>query len=97
MRKEHLIPSAICIFIFDYKFTKIQRQFSLQIRETLQYFNFVPENNLFVFFCFLCPSQQFFSHVGMGLPGLNQYLKQQIKCLAEGHNIETVSGETWTS
>ena len=34
-------------------------------------------------------SQQFFSHVGMGLPGLNwsvQCTKQRIKCLAQGHN-----------
>ena len=27
---------------------------------------------LFVPFDSLCPSQQFFSHAGMGLPGLNQ-------------------------
>ena len=29
----------------------------------------------FVAFCFnsLCPSQHFFSHVGFGFPGLNQY------------------------
>ena len=27
----------------------------------------------FVLFDALCPSQQFFSYVGMSLPGLNQY------------------------
>ena len=34
------------------------------------------------------PSRQLFKHVGMfsGLPGLNHYLKQRIKCLAQGHN-----------
>ena len=30
------------------------------------------------------PSQQFFNHVGMGLPGLNQY-SMRIECLAKGH------------
>ena len=29
---------------------------------------------LFVWLDSLCPSQQFFSYVGMGLPGLNQYI-----------------------
>ena len=29
--------------------------------------------NLFFWFDSLCPSQQFFSHVRTGLPGLNQY------------------------
>ena len=33
----------------------------------------------------LIPSQQFFSHVRTGLPGLNQYLAED-KCLAQGHN-----------
>ena len=28
---------------------------------------------LFIWFDSLCPSQQFFNHVGMGLPGLDQY------------------------
>ena len=38
--------------------------------------------------CFdsLQPSQQFFSHVRTGLPGL-------IKCLAQGHNIRTLPGK----
>ena len=35
---------------------------------------------LFVFDS-LCPSQQYFNHVGTGLPGLNQ---ERIKCLAQG-------------
>ena len=30
------------------------------------------ENCLFVYFDYLHPSQQFFSYIGMGLPGLNQ-------------------------
>ena len=40
----------------------------------------------FGFVCFdsLCPSQQFFSHVGMGILGLTS-IKQRIKCLAQGH------------
>ena len=33
----------------------------------------------------LHPSQQFFSHVGTGLPGLNLSTKLRIKCLAQGH------------
>ena len=43
------------------------------------------------FFCVdaLCPSQQFFSHVGTGLPGLNRYLEQRIKCFAQRHNTVT--------
>ena len=39
-------------------------------------------NNIFA----LYPSQQFFSYVGTDLPGLNQYLKQGLMCLAHGHN-----------
>ena len=37
-----------------------------------------------------CPSQQFFSHIETisCLSGLNQF-KQQIKCLAQGHNTVT--------
>ena len=32
-------------------------------------------------FCSLHPSQQFFSHAGMGLPGLNQYLSEnKVSC-----------------
>ena len=41
----------------------------------------------FVRFDTLRPNQQFFSSVGMGLPGLNQYVKKQgLMCLAQGHN-----------
>ena len=36
------------------------------------------------------PSQQFFSHVGTGLPGLNQHLAAD-KCIAQGHNTVTLS------
>ena len=43
---------------------------------------------LFVWFESLCLSQQFFSHAGTGFPGLNS-TKQQIKCLAQGHNTVT--------
>ena len=46
------------------------------------------EKALFVLFvCFdsLHPCQQFFSHVGKGFPGLNQY-EAEDKCLAQGHN-----------
>ena len=42
---------------------------------------------MFVWFDSLRPSQQFFSDVGKGLPGLNQYYTQRIKCLAKGHNV----------
>ena len=42
---------------------------------------------LFVCFYFLHPSQQVFSHVWTGLPGLST--KQWIKCLAQGHNTMT--------
>ena len=31
----------------------------------------------------LRPSQQFFSYVRTGLPGLNQYYKQRFMCLAQ--------------
>ena len=34
---------------------------------------FIYMYNSFVWFDSLCPSQQPFSYVGMGLPGLNQY------------------------
>ena len=45
----------------------------------------------------LRPSQQFFSRVGMSLPGLNQYLKQRIKCVPQEHNaVPTVRLEPAT-
>ena len=45
---------------------------------------------VFVFVCsfgfdYLCPSQQFFSYVGTGLPGLTG-TKQRITYLAQGHS-----------
>ena len=40
----------------------------------------------FVWFDSLHPSQQIFSHVGMGLPQGRTNTKQRIKCLAQGHN-----------
>ena len=46
-------------------------------------------NDRFVCFDSLHSSQQFFSHVGMGLPWLNQYTKQQIKCFVQRHNTMT--------
>ena len=42
-------------------------------------------SQIWIDFVFLRPSQQFFSHVGMGPPGLIS-TKQRIKCLAQGHN-----------
>ena len=44
---------------------------------------------LFVCFDSLLPSQQLFSHVGTGLPGLNQYSAAD-KQLAQGHNTVTL-------
>ena len=50
-------------------------------------------NNGISFVCFgvLHPNQEFFAHVRTisCLPGLNQYLKQGIKCLAQEHNTLT--------
>ena len=41
---------------------------------------------LFVFL-FLRPSQQFFSHVRTGLPGLNRYLEvDKVSCLRAQHS-----------
>ena len=36
------------------------------------------------------PSQQSFNYVVTGLPGLNQYIKQGLMCLAQGHNTVTL-------
>ena len=45
---------------------------------------------LFVCFDSLRPSQQFFSHVGTGLPGLNQYLAAaEGPCLRTQHSDST--------
>ena len=40
----------------------------------------------FLFVCSLSPSQHFFSHVGIGLSGLNQYTKRGLMYHAQGHN-----------
>ena len=41
-----------------------------------------------------CPSQQFFSHVGAGLPGLNKFLAaNKVSCSRTQHSDST-SGET---
>ena len=45
-----------------------------------------------VCFVYLRPSQQVFSHVGTGLPGLNQY-EQDIKFFAQGHISDSAIGE----
>ena len=42
-------------------------------------------------FDYLRPSQQSFSYVETGLPGLNQY-QARINCLAQGHNAVTLMG-----
>ena len=48
-----------------------------------------PTFRHFVWFGSLCSCQQFFSYVGTGLPGLNQYFKQGLMCFVQGHNVET--------
>ena len=46
----------------------------------------------FALFDSLRPSQQFFSHVGMGLPGLNQYEgEDKVSC---SRTQRSASGET---
>ena len=45
-----------------------------------------PSHSVFVCVDSLHLRQEFFSYVGTGLPGLNQYYEQSIKCLAQGHN-----------
>ena len=40
-------------------------------------------------FCLFDLIQQSFSYIGTGLPGLNQYLKLGLMCLAQGHNTVT--------
>ena len=48
--------------------------FGLKLTKDFQYLRRIKLFGV-IFVCVdsLCPSQQFFSHVGMGLPGLNQY------------------------
>ena len=49
------------------------------------------------FVCSLRPNQQFFSHVGMGLPGLNQYKEaDKVSCSRTQHS-DSAGGETQTS
>ena len=49
--------------------------------------------DLFVWFDSLCPSLQFFSHVGMGLPGLNQYkAADKVSCSRTQHS-DSAGGE----
>ena len=52
---------------------------------------------LFVSFDSLQPSQQFFSYVGMGLPGLNQYYKQGIIHVFCSRGQHSAAGEARTA
>ena len=42
-------------------------------RITPTFMSMTVDSSMFVWFDSLCPSQQFFSHVRTGLPGLSQY------------------------
>ena len=42
---------------------------------------------IFVWFDYFCPSQQYFSHVGTGLPGLNQHsAADKVSCSRVQHS-----------
>ena len=48
----------------------------------------VLRNMLFCLYDFLCPNQQFFSYVGTGLPGLNQYYAGiNVSCSRPQHSV----------
>ena len=52
--------------------------------------NWIKRNILVIFVCFdsLCPSQEFFSYVGTGLPGLNQYSARiKVSCSRTQHSV----------
>ena len=77
VHKGHLILMnwAITLWLIDVKLCHLHQNILYikyseytKIQHNSHFFG-----NVFVWFYSLCPSQQFFSYVGMGLPGLNQY------------------------
>ena len=68
---------------------------------SVKLFEFGPVIQMFVYFLFALifyiPGQQFFSHVGTGLSGLNQYLATDKVSCSRTHHSDSAGGEILTS
>ena len=79
---SHVIAHFLCFFSFEqfcinYCNEKLQQLFiELTLKSEQEEYERegIQVRHSFFLFDALCPSQQLFSHVGTGLPGLNQYL-----------------------
>ena len=91
------LPCLILLMIFTYlgMYLYIDQTYIRPTKYVVNLFYMLIE---FLFACFdsLHASQQFFAHVGMGLPGLNQYLAaDKVSCSRTQHSDST-SHETRT-